>query len=413
MGHRTIAHVDLNACFASLEQQSNPQLRGRPTAVVRKAQRVSVISAPSYEAKRRGVETGMTTPEAERRCPELKVLLEDPTKYLAASQRFFDLLQDLTGAVEVFSIDEGFAELSHPLQQLGDPIWVAERIKREVRRRLGEWITVSIGIGPSKVVAKLAGEQEKPDGLVRIRDDEVPDWLETLEVDAACGIAGRTKARLNAMGIRTLADLGRADVMRLRQRFGVVGHYLHLLGQGKDPVPFQAGGAPPRKGFGHGRVLPWPWPDFEGARDRLAVLCHMVARRMRSHGNAARVVHLTIESATGWAGSKQRCLPIATDDEQVMFDACCQIAAELDDRDRLPDEIQYIGISVGKLYDRDRQPLPLFAHGRARQRLIDAMDGVNNQFGDLSVYFGNLHEGRRKLTVHAANRGMYRDLHPV
>lgn len=407
---RTIAHVDLNACFASLEQQSNPRLRGKPTAVVRKAQRVSVISAPSYEAKRRGVRTGMTTLEAQRHCPELRVLLEDPTKYLEASRRFFELLDDLTGAVEIFSVDEGFADLSYPLHRLGDPIWVTERIKREVRERLGEWITVSIGIGPSKVVAKIAGEQRKPDGLVWIRDHEVQDWLETLAVDEACGIAERTKERLTAMGIRTLGDLGRADVMRLRQRFGIVGYYLHLLGQGKDPVPFRAGGAPARKGFGHGRVLPWPWPDFDGAQEWLAVLCHMVARRMRSHGHSARLVHLSVESSGGWGGSKQRCLPVATDDEQVLFDTCLQIAAQLDRQQRLPDEIQYIGVSVSKLYDRDRQPLSLFAHGQARQRLIDAMDGINDRFGDLSVYFGGLHAGRRRLAVNAANRGMYRDI---
>jgi len=410
---RTIAHVDLNACFASLEQQSNPRLRGRPTAVVRKAQRVSVISAPSYEAKRRGVRTGMTTPEAKRRCPELRVLLEDPTKYLAASERFFELLHDLTGAVETFSIDEGFADLAHPLRRLGDPVWAAERIKREIRHRLGEWMTVSIGVGPSKVVAKLAGQQRKPDGLVRIQEDEVPNWLETLAVDEACGIAERTKDRLAAMGIRTLADLGRADVMRLRQAFGINGYFLHLIGQGKDPVPFQAGGAPPRQGFGHGRVLPWPWPDFAGARDWLQVLCHMVARRMRAHGNAARVVHLGVESADGWGSSKQRCLPVATDDEQVVVEACRRIAEGLERQGRLPQEIQYIGVSVSKLYDRTRQPLPLFPQGRARHRLIDAMDTVNDRFGDLSVYFGGLHEGQRKMTVHAANRGMYRDLQPA
>ena len=410
MGQRTIAHVDLNACFASLEQQSNPRLRGTPTAVVRKAQRVSVISAPSYEAKRRGVRTGMTTLEAERRCPELRVLLEDPTKYLEASRRFFELLDDMTGAVEVFSVDEGFADLSYPLHQLGDAVWVAERIKRKVRERLGEWMTVSIGVGPSKVIAKIAGEQRKPDGLVWIRDSEVQDWLETLAVDEACGIAERTKDRLSAMGIRTLADLGRADVMRLRQIFGINGYFLHLIGQGKDPVPFQAGGAPARKGFGHGRVLPWPWPDFEGATDWLQVLCHMVARRMRAHGHAARVVHLSVESADGWGGSKQRCLPVATDDEQIIFEACRRIAEDLGRHERLPQEIQYIGVSVSKLDDRNRQPLSLFPQGRARHRLIDAMDTINDRFGDLSVYFGGLHEGRQKLSVHAANRGMYRDI---
>jgi len=407
---RTIAHVDLNACFASLEQQSNPRLRGKPTAVVRKAQRVSVISAPSYEAKRRGVKTGMTTLEAERHCPELHVLLEDPTKYLEASRRFFELLHDLTGAVEIFSVDEGFVDLSYPLHQLGNPLWVAELIKRKVRERLGEWMTVSIGIGPSKVIAKLAGEQRKPDGLVWIRDHEVQDWLATLDVDEACGIAERTKERLAAMGIRSLADLGRADVMKLRQAFGINGYFLHLIGQGKDPVPFKSGGAPARKGFGHGRVLPWPWPDFEGAKDWLQILCHMVARRMRSHDNAARVVHLSVESATGWGGSKQRCLPVATDDEQVIFDTCLRIAEGLAQQNRLPQEIQYIGVSVSKLYDRNRQPLHLFHQGQARHRLIDAMDTINGQFGDLSVYFGGLHEGRRKMTVHAANRGMYRDI---
>lgn len=155
---------------------------------------------------------------------------------------------------------------------------------------------------------------------------------------------------------------------------------------------------------------PGRYPDFNRSRDWLAFLAHMVARRMRRHGYSARVVHFTAESPDGWGGSMQKTLSVATDDESIIFEACVEIAAKLGDRDRLPPEVQYIGVSVSKLSDRTAQPIQLFESDRSRTAVLEVMDRINDEHGDFSVYFGGLHTAKTKINAQAANRGMYRDI---
>jgi len=315
---RVIAHVDMNAYFASVEQQANRYLRGRPVAVVRKPQRASVISAPSYEAKRFGIKTGMPTWEAVRLCPHLRIILEDPDKYRWVSARLFSTLKTFSPLLEVFSIDEAWLDLTQATAAAnGNPVCVATEIKRRLREVLGPFIRCSIGIAPSKALAKIASNFDKPNGLTWIKPQEVQGWLERLEVDKACGINTRLKQRLSKLGVHTLAELGRCPPWKLRREFGILGHHLHLLGQGKDAAPLNPGvlEAPP-KSFGHSRVLRYPYPDFAQAKDVLALLCYKVARRMRAKGFAGRVVHFHAAAPREKGVGKQRALPLATADEQ-------------------------------------------------------------------------------------------------
>jgi DNA polymerase-4 len=400
----------MNAYFASIEQQANPFLRGRPIAVVRKPWAGTIVTAPSYEAKAYGVRTGMPTWEARRLCPEIAFVVEDLPKYAWVSSRIFSILRGFSPSLEVFSIDEAFLDITQISGEYGGPLEAARAIKREIKRRLGSCLRCSIGIAPSKVLAKIASESEKPDGLVWIRDEEVEEWLERLPVEEACGISEKIKWRLSILSIRTLADLGRADPLILRREFGIVGHYLHLIGQGKDPAPLGSLGSEWKRKSSHSRVLRWPYPDFEGAKETLKLLCAKVARRLRRKGLAGRLVHFYASSPDGDHAGRQRALGAPTADEAVIYRTCLVIAEELRETGRLPGELQGIGVSVGRLCSRDGLPLSLFEGERRRERLTAVMDTINDEWGEFSVYFGSLQPLRERANWTVASLALHREV---
>src|SRR5512136_2983642 len=185
MSDRTIMHIDMNAFFASVEQQSNPRLRGKPIAVIGSAKR-TVITTSSYEARAFGVKTGMTTWEARQKCPHLIFVTGDNRKYTWTSAQIVKLMMQFTPLVEVFSIDEAFLDVTGSMRLFGTPERIALLLKAQIRHYFG--ITCSIGIAPNKLLAKLASDMQKPDGLTVIRGNEVARVLERLPIRDLCGI---------------------------------------------------------------------------------------------------------------------------------------------------------------------------------------------------------------------------------
>jgi DNA polymerase-4 len=403
---RLILHIDMDSYFASVEQQANPFLRGRPVAVSRKPQDRTIAAAVSKEAKRYGLKSGMPTWEVHSLCPQIQFVPGDPAKYAYISERIFRLLKRFSPLMEVFSIDEAFLDITDVAPRHGGPEQLARRIKSTIRRELGDYITCSIGIAPSKVLAKIASESQKPDGLVIIPESHVREWLERTPVTAACGINEGTAWRLRFKGVRTLADLGRCDLGWLRRQFGIVGYYLHLIGHGKDPVPLNPNFQEvPRKGFGHSRVFSYPYPSFEEAKDVLYLLCYKTARRMRIKGYCGRVVHF-YAGGLGRSVSRQRSLSFPISDEQEIYETCLSIAEEL----QVPESIRIIGVGVTKLYRREGMPLPLFRETRRRQELLNIMDKINGEWGDFTVYFAYLKPIKDRVSWKVASLGMHRDL---
>ena len=410
MSTRYIVHIDMNSYFASVEQQCNPVLRGKPVAIVRKPTEATIVTTASYEAKAYGVDTGMATWEAKRACPRLLVVVEDLNKYAHTSDRIFRLLEEITPDLEVFSIDEAFLDITQAARDRGGPVAVCRGIKRELRRRLGRHLRCSIGIAPSKVLAKIASESRKPDGLTWIPDAAVGEVLDRLPVDAACGISDRLKDRLEALGIRTLGDLGRADPLVLRRKFGLNGLYLHLMGQGKDPVPLGAGTARPRRSVGHSRVLTWPYPDYAGATETLRLLCAKVGRRLRRLGYAGRVVHFYVRSPLGFGAGRQTTLATPTMDEDRIFQACEGVAQGLERDRKMPPELAGIAVSVGGLKTRNDLPIHLFDADRKREQVLAAMDRVNDEWGEFTVYPASLHAVKEKPDWTVASIALHRGM---
>jgi DNA polymerase-4 len=403
---RFIAHIDMNAYFASVEQQANRFLRGRPIGVSRKPQDRTIIAAPSYEAKRFGIKTGMPTWEALELCPDLEIIPGDPAKYAYISSRIFSILKSFSPLLEVFSIDEAWLDITQLAKEYRSPLEVAKEIKKQIKKELGLLIRCSIGIAPSKVLSKIASEMKKPDGLVWIQENEVQGYLEKLEVDSACGIDKGLKAKLNLMNIRTLGDLGRCNPGRLRRAFGIIGYYLNLIGQGKDPFPLNPHYKEiPPKGFGHSRVFSFPYLTFEQAKDVLYLLCYKTARRMRAKGYSARVIHFYAAGRERGVG-RQRTLSIPTADEEIIYQTCLSIAGELD----LPEEIRTIAIAVSRLCQSSGLPIPLFNPIKRRSEALEAMDDINNEWGDFTVYFGSIQPVKDKVSWKIASLGMHKEV---
>jgi DNA polymerase-4 len=414
---RQLLFIDMDAFFSSVEQQCNPMLRGKSMGVVRKPYLPSVISAPSREAKRIGIKTGCLTSEALRIDRQFKIILEDPEKYVYASSRVFEILREYSPWLKIMSIDEGWIDVTQITKEKygGDPRNVARDIKKRIQDKLGKFITASIGIAPSKLLSKYAGELDKPNGLIWIKDSDVPGLLEGLEVDAMCGINKGYKRRLNSIGIRTLADLGRCNVGKLRKLFGIWGLYLHMIGLGADnPMMEMDYVGVPRKGYGHSRVLraseTGTYGGLEENKEILKILCRKVARRMRSDGKVGRVVHFHGTSKMGASFGKQRALVFPTADEEIIFHTCNSIAADLIMAGKYVAELNGIGVHVTNLSRAKDMTLPLFPDDQKRLSLLNTIDSIQDQFGDLSIGSLDTLKATKNFNWNAQNRGMYRDV---
>ncbi|HET6370556.1 MAG TPA: DNA polymerase IV, partial [Nitrospiria bacterium] len=250
---RTILHVDMDAFFASVEQARRPALRGKPIVVAGAGARTVILTA-SYEARAFGIRTGMTVPEAYRRCPALIRVPADNRAYTEACGHIVDVLRKYTPEIQVYSIDEAFLDLTASLSLFGG----AEPIAREIKTRILEKLnlTCSIGIAPNKLLAKLASGLIKPNGLTVLTPPIIPHLLEETPVEALCGIGKKLTLRLNRVGIRTCGELGRAPISLLRSMFGIWGEHLSAMGRGEDPgevIPEEI--APDPKSIGHSMTL--------------------------------------------------------------------------------------------------------------------------------------------------------------
>jgi len=401
-----IMHIDMDSYFASVEQQANPSLRGKPIVVSGRPDIHSVVAAASKEAKRYGISSGMTTWEAKKLCPDVIFVPGDPDKYETMTRRFLSILIRYTPMVEVYSIDEVFMDVTQEAARWGGPLTLARRIQAEFRRELGEWITCSIGIAPNKMLAKLAVEEAKPAGVRWLRPEEVPQVLERTPVESVCGIGPRIARRLHHMGIWTLADFGRFPERYLRKAFGVYGTTLYLWGRGLDPTPLIPYWREEEvKSVGHSHAVPRELRHPEGARKVLLHLCVKTARRLRSRGVAGRVIHAFFRDAGMRYRGAQRALSTLTFDEERIYRAAMEIIERLGG---FPEETTLVGVRVAGLEHLRATPRPLFPKDARRERLLHALDRIRDRFGEEAIIPATVLECR--LTTATGGMGREREI---
>jgi DNA polymerase-4 len=231
MSLRKIIHIDMDAFYASVEQNDDPKLRGKPVIVGGPSRR-GVVTAASYEARPFGVHSAMPMAEAQRLCPQAIVVPPRMARYAEVSGIVFEIFGRFTPLVEGLSLDEAFLDVTHSQSLFGDGATIARRIKDAVRRETG--LVASAGVASSKFVAKVASDLRKPDALVVVPDGEEAAFLAPLVIERMWGVGKKTAPRLHAEGLRLIGDLARADPMRLEQLLGSWGREVHRLARGED-----------------------------------------------------------------------------------------------------------------------------------------------------------------------------------
>ncbi|MEA2624559.1 MAG: polymerase [Candidatus Binatota bacterium] len=390
MAGRTILHADMDAFYAAVEQHDRPELRGQPVIVGGTGGRGVVMTA-SYEARAFGVRSAMPTVEARRLCPQAVFLPGRMARYAEVSRTIREAFGEFTPAVEPLSLDEAFLDVTSSLSLFGTGRAIAERLKARVREETG--LTVSVGIGPTKMVAKIASQLGKPDGLLEVPPEEVDRFLRPLPVGWLWGVGSVTGASLRALGIETIADLADADASLLRAHLGNQGPALRELARGHDRRSVE--GDWRRKSYGEENTFAGDLTDGDEIRGTIVAHAEAVARRLRGDGRRGRTITLKIKLARRLGPGKfpmltrSFTLPRGTDDGKAIAD----VALALWEAVSAGKTIRLIGVSVSGIDPRDdaASQLDLFAAtpGGKRAALNRAMDRVAERFGDGALRRGD------------------------
>jgi DNA polymerase-4 len=383
--------VDMDAFFASVEQLHHPALRGRPVIVCGDPQRRGVVTAASYEARPFGVRAGMPLPEARRLCPGAHYVEGNPEKYVAISLRLLELYLEFTPDVEPFSVDEAFLALK--ADRLETAAEIGRSIQREVERRFE--LPATIGIGPNKLIAKMATGVRKPRGLTALGIEEFQREFWEQSVRELWGVGAQLAERLRIMEILTIGDLARADENRLRGAFGVIGPQLKEAASGHDDtplVPYHQGVDP--KSMGHEVTLARDSGDAAYLKSVLLRLSDQVARRLRSEGFRGRVVAIKLRDSKFVTHLRQTTLGDYTADHRVVYEQ----ALRLWERQWKGDSVRLLGVTVSALERTEQAPQSeLFSTHVREERLRSALDRVRDRLGEASLVPAGALSGRRGL----------------
>jgi DNA polymerase-4 len=383
MDDRIILHIDMDAFFISVEQRDNPLLRGKPAAVCGSLSR-SVVTSATYEARPYGIHAGMSTQEAKRRCPQLILVKGDHSKYTKAAARIFSILKNYTPLVEVASIDEAYLDITESLLLFKSPLHIAQSIKGRIRKE--EQLTCSIGIAPNKLLAKLGSQLKKPDGLVFVQKEEVEGVLLALPVSKLHGIGPKLADALNSMGVFTCGQLGRFPVSILTKRLGVIGERLHEMGLGLDDspvVPFDK--EEDAKSISHSVTLEEDTSDPNMMRKVLLQLSERVSKRMRKESLYGSRVAITVRYSDFYTFLKQKTLSQWINSGNEIY----RHSLELFESIPHPKPIRLLGVGVS-LLKKEWCQQDLFENREKKDKLLKAMDRVNERFGDWTLTWAPL-----------------------
>ncbi|MBI4824961.1 MAG: DNA polymerase IV [Nitrospirae bacterium] len=389
---RTIMLVDMDSYFASVEQQSNPNLRGKPIAVIGSGKR-TVVTTASYEAREFGVKTGMNMWEAKQLCPQLILVVGNNNKYTDTCRRLTEIYSQYTSEVEVYSIDEAFLDITDSLDLFGSPAEIGKMIKREIKERFG--LNATIGIGPNKLMAKLASDISKPDGLRLVKQEEIAGILEELPVDTLWGIGKKLAQKLDALGIKTCGQLGRAPVSILRDHFGIIGERMKLMGMGIDTSAV-VNNDETAKSVGHSMTLAhdiWHEKDIEAYMLKLS---EMVGRRARRYKLTGDVVTVTIRYKNFKTFTKQLKINRCVNDTHDIHNTAMEIIRGIG----LRDAIRLLGVTLSGIKgSEDPAQLNLLGDHVKKENLLKTADSINDRHGDSTVSWATYMSHRSRPAV--------------
>jgi len=375
---RSILHVDMDAFYASVEERDRPELKGKPLIVGGTGAR-GVVAAASYAVRRYGVRSAMPMREALRRCPEAVCVQPRMARYQQVSAQVFAIFREFTPLVEPLSLDEAFLDVTASQRLLGN----AEIIGAEIRRRIraATELTASVGIAPNKLLAKIASDLYKPDGLCRIGPENVHDVLDGLPIQKLFGVGKKSLPAVQSAGIHTFGDLRRAGDEALWRAFGKHGRSMQALASGIDERPVVA--EREEKSISAEETFSADIRDAAELRRQLTRLADRTAARLRAHNLAAGRVTVKIRRADFTTCTRQRALEPPTQDTAAVC-ALGQILL-LEWLGAHPDAaVRLLGVGVGDLHTALQADL-FCGQAPKESRLDAAIDGIRDRFGSALV----------------------------
>jgi DNA polymerase IV len=391
MVSRIILHIDMNSYFASVEQQANPFLRGKPVGVCAYLSPGGCIIASSMEAKQKGIKTGCTVREARELDPNVVIIENEPAKYRSTTEKLYSILKSYTDKMEPYSIDEAFLDLTGlPVRRAEWAImdWsAAERIAREIQARIktevGEWLNSSVGVSWTKFLAKFASDIAPKKKVLLIDScEKLHNCLKGRPLTDAWGINTRMEARLNAMGIYNLWDLKNYSADNLRRTMGRYGYYLWANVNGVE-ITAVTNGAPVPKSVGHSYCLPKKTTDKKYLSAILYKLCEKTGRRLRNLDREAKVI------AAGWSYLRSGGAYKSWVRPEVMFttEEIFSAANSFLENKLLLMPVRMLFVSVSRLTPVSAQ-MSLLEDNLSKKELSRALDRLNDKYGEYTVIRG-------------------------
>lgn len=406
MREKVILHIDFDSFFASVEQQLDPYLRGKPIGVTAQNGRNCII-ASSREAKKLGIKTATTRHQAESIYPGIILVSADFRKYWEVSKKFLKICSDYSPYVEMFSIDEVFIDLTYSSHLFNGTYAVVEKIKSRIQKEIGEYITASIGISHNKLLAKLGSGLAKParhaskalragpNGVVEIRSDNLNEVYKIAKLTDICGIGERIKLRLNKIGIYSLLQLRSASLPLLISEFGKEeAYFLKNVGQGTDKSPLIPYTTYPLvKSVSRNYCLPQNEYNQRLVLQNIYELCEEVGIKLRNLGKKAKTVGLSLRGERLEHGRVTGNSYVNTGAE--LFSVCKWFYTSW----HWKEYVRMISIWAENLEDCEHVPGSLFDLNGKKEKLMQAVDAINKRFGDHTIRNGFLLYSPKLTTV--------------
>ena len=376
---RNILHVDMDAFYASIEQRDDPSLRGQPL-VVGGGNNRGVVAAASYESRRYGIRSAMPMRDAYRRCPDLLRVAPRMSHYQSVSKEIFTIFREFTPLVEGLSLDEAFLDVSSSIALFGDEIGIAKEVKKRIRSQTS--LTASVGVAPNKLVAKIASDLDKPDGICVVTQQNMRALLDPLPVRVIPGIGPETLTRLKRIGVETIADLRQAPDRDLEPVFGKFTQRTRDRASGIDDRPVLA--SRPDKSISAEETFDTDLAEIPAMNRQLLRLSERTASRLRAKELVAGTVQVKIRQSDFSTFTRQRALRPPGNSTDQLYEAAKGLLADwlLDNPGA---HIRLLGVGGSELA-RDAQP-DLFAPEVAAggTRLDQTVDEIRDRFGNMSV----------------------------
>ena len=393
-----IMHIDMDAFFAAVEIRNNPSLKGKPVIVGGGVGQRGVVSTCSYEARKYGVKSGMSSGEAKRLCPNGIFISTGLHGYIYASACLQKIFERYSPVVEPFSVDEAFLDITGTEKLYGSPENLVETMKREIGETIG--LTCSVGIAPSKYLAKLASGINKPNGMTILDRQDFKELFFPKSVDALWGVGESTKNALNRKGIFTVGDLATTDSQLLKHLFGKSGENLSIMSRGTDDSEvFRYRDMPHDKSMSHETTVSKDIQDPTVIKATILWLADKVARRMRKGGYIGRTISVKVRASDFSTITRGHSIPYPTDRCDIIFQNAIRLVPK---EYGMKYQVRLLGVRVSQLkkirefgdfdkavignHDDSQMELDIDEGQEQVEKLTEAVDSIRDKYGEKSIW---------------------------